>query len=801
MCVTVVALVCCGSRTHYIYRNHTPRLYYFPAMSSSSLQLARRGAFRIAASVVRRPRVAATARAPAAGGQLSSFTSTASSSLAARTSAASRFSAAKLAQRTPASTAEPRLCPPSAAAAFRGFSTETSASESAAAASPNTESHEFQAETKQLLDIVINSLYTDKDVFLRELVSNAADALEKVRYFQTTEGGADTLLEKDAPLEIRISADAAANTITIEDTGIGLTREQMMENLGTIARSGSKAFLADVQGTAASSDVDIIGKFGVGFYAAFMVAKRIQVFSKSATSAAGDPGHVWTSEGVGSYDIAPLDADGPEGDATPARGTRIVLELRDDAAEFVQVERLRSVLRQYSNFVPVPIQLAGERVNTVQAIWASTPSDVSDDEYGEFYRYIANAFDDPRYRLHFRADVPIDMKALFFVPQMHGEKYGMGREEGGVALYSRKVLIDNKAEGILPDWLRFVKGVVDSEDLPLNISRESMQDSALVQKIGTVLTRRFLRFLEENARKDAKAYDEFFQEFGHFLKEGAVTDFDRRADVAKLLRFETSSRGADDDDVLSSFDDYISRCPADQEKIYYLCAPSRELALASPYYENFKRHKTEVLFLYTPIDEFVMGNLGAYDGRQLVSAETGGLDLAKDGGRADMDDDEDDDGDDSDDETAGDDTSGKKKSKSKGRRLNTEEAAEFSEWLKTTLDESLSQVTASNRLVDSPAVLVDHESAAIMRMMRLADQEHKTGGVKTFTPKQKMEFNPGHPIIAHLHEARNKDPELARVVAEQLYDNAVVAAGIMEDPRVMLSRLNDLLLRAMKKDE
>lgn len=687
-------------------------------------------------------------------------------------------------------TATSSPCPSSVLARTLSTASEGHASSGAGgAASGSAQEFEFQAETKQLLDIVINSLYTDKDVFLRELVSNASDALEKVRYLKTTEGMAGKIVDEDMALAISISVDDAAKTITIEDSGVGLSREQMIENLGTIARSGSKAFMADVQGEAGDGDVDIIGKFGVGFYAAFMVAKRIRVYSKAADAAPEDPGHVWTSEGVGSYDISAIDSDDK---AEPMRrGTRIVLELRDDAEEFATAGRLTQILRTYSNFVPFPISLEGEVVNTVQAIWASQPSDVSDEDYAEFYRYVANAFDEPRFRLHFRADVPLDLKALFFVPQMHSEKYGMGRMEPGVSLYSRKVLIDSKAEGLLPDWLRFVRGVVDSEDLPLNISRESMQDSALVKKIGDVLTRRFLRFLADEARKDAAAYDEFFKEFGHFLKEGAVTDFERRGDVGKLLRFESSSR-AEEGDLLSSFDDYISRLPADQESIYYLCAPNRELAESSPYYEVFKRNKTEVLFLYTPIDEFVMGNLAEYDGRKLVSAETGGIDLGKDGGRAGSDG--------SDADSKGDGADNDAEAGANSDRLTNDEANDFSEWLKTTLSESLQEVNASDRLVDSPAILVDHESAAIMRMMRMADQEHKTGGVQAFTPKQKMEINPGHPIIQHLNKTRNSDPELAKLVAEQLYDNATVAAGIMEDPRVMLKNLNAILLKSMDKE-
>ena len=433
----------------------------------------------------------------------------------------------------------------------------------------STDSYAFEAETTQLLDIVINSLYTDKEVFLRELVSNAADALEKLRYLQTAQSDMK-LVDPTKELGITISVDTESTpkTITIQDTGIGMSKEQMIENLGTIARSGSKAFLKENQQEGA---VDIIGKFGVGFYAAFMVASKISVTSRSADASIDGPAHVWTSEGVGSYDITTVDND-----SSISRGTKIVLELREENDHFADDIKLRTILKQYSNFVPFPIELSGNRVNTVQAIWASTPSDVSEDEYNEFYRYVANAFDEPMFKLHFRADVPLDLKALFFVPTMHSEKYGMQRMETGVSLYSRKVLIDSKPDKLLPDWLRFVKGVVDSEDLPLNISRESMQDTALIAKIGTVLTRRFLRLLEEESRKDSSKYNKFFLEFGHFLKEGVVTDFNNKNNIAKLLRFESSSRSKEDDEM-SSFDDYISRCPVEQSTIYYLCAPSRAL--------------------------------------------------------------------------------------------------------------------------------------------------------------------------------------------------------------------------------
>ena len=383
---------------------------------------------------------------------------------------------------------------------------------------------EFQAETKQLLDIVTNSLYTDKEVFLRELISNASDALEKLRHVQAT-NRIPTLLQKEevvdgtdkatttttmttttTPLEIRIDTDEVTSTITITDTGIGMTEQDMIENLGTIARSGSKNFIQELQRQASSEtaaaglDVarGIIGKFGVGFYSVFMIATKVEVRSKSAIlDEQGNevPAVVWTSEGTGTYEIGPLP---PE--LRQDRGTSIVIHLDPDFWYLCDENKLTTILKKYSNFVQFPILINGNRVNTIQAVWSMDPKEVEYDTYVDFYKYIANAIDNPLDILHFRADAPLDVKALFFIPSFHSEKYGMGRMEPGVSLYSRKVLIESKCNDILPDWMRFIKGVVDSEDLPLAISREKPQDSALIAKLKKVLTRKFISHLEKMAK-------------------------------------------------------------------------------------------------------------------------------------------------------------------------------------------------------------------------------------------------------------------------------------------------------------
>ena len=353
---------------------------------------------------------------------------------------------------------------------------------------------EFQAETKQLLDIVTNSLYTDKEVFLRELISNASDALEKLRHLQTT--GA-TIIDSDKNLEIKITLDEVESSITIQDTGIGMTQEELISNLGTIARSGSKNFMAELQNSVNSDGLDvargIIGKFGVGFYSIFMVAREVEVTSQPA---GGGPATVWTSDGTGTYELSPLDDEEVRQD----RGTTIKIFLDSDYWYLLSEPKIEEILTKYSNFVQYPILLNGKRVNTVQAVWAMDPKGVEYDTYVEFYKYIAQAVDDPLDILHFRADAPLEVKALLFIPSFHSEKYGMDRMDPGVSLYSRKVLIESKSPDIVPDWMRFVKGVVDSEDLPLAISREKAQDSALISKLRKALTRKFLSQLEKMAK-------------------------------------------------------------------------------------------------------------------------------------------------------------------------------------------------------------------------------------------------------------------------------------------------------------
>ena len=386
------------------------------------------------------------------------------------------------------------------------------------------ERHEFQAEVKQVLDIVVHSLYTDKEIFVRELVSNASDATEKLRHTQITE---KDIFDADLDLEIQVSADEEAGTITIKDVGIGMTHDELIENLGTIAHSGSKAFLNALKEGGERND-NLIGQFGVGFYSVFMVADSVKVYTRSWQ--ADGQSLCWSSDGSGSYEIEEADDE--------RRGTRIVISLKEEYKDFAKKDRIEEIIKKYSAFVQFPVKVDGEALNTIGAIWLKNKNDITEEEYKEFYKFQAKAFDDPRFWLHFAADAPLEINALLFAPTENMEGFGFGRMEPGVALYCRKVLIDNEPKNLLPDWLRFVRGVVDSADLPLNISRESMQDSSLIQKLNKVITKRFLKTLEEKAKKEPEVYDDFWQSFGLFLKEGVTTDFTHRD---QLLSFYATS--------------------------------------------------------------------------------------------------------------------------------------------------------------------------------------------------------------------------------------------------------------------
>jgi TNF receptor-associated protein 1 len=621
-----------------------------------------------------------------------------------------------------------------------------------------TETKEFQAEVKKLLDIVIHSLYTERDIFVRELISNGADALEKFRHQRLLE---EKVFDSHVPLEITIGVDEKNQTLTITDTGIGMTREELEANLGTIAHSGSNTFLSELA-EAAKKDVSLIGQFGVGFYSVFMAGKKVRVLSRSYIPDA--EGYEWSSDGSGSYTLTP--------EKGLRRGTKIIVELKDDAHEFANEGKIKQIITQYSNFVPFPIKVNGQTVNTVQALWTRNKNEIKEEEYAEFYKFIGNAFDDPQFRLHFTADAPLAINALLFVPKENIERLGFGRMKSGVNLYCQKVLIEQHSENILPEWLRFLKGVVDSEDLPLNISRQALQDSALVAKLKQVLTKRFLKFLGEQARDEAEKYNGFFAEFGIYLKEGATIDYAYRDEIAKLLRFESSKAEAG---KLISFSDYVGRMAEGQKEIYYINGPSRTAAESGPYVEAFRKKDIEIIYTLEPIDDFVMNHLGEFDGKKLISADRADLDLSAIKSTGDA---------------------AEKESESS---LEPEVVKSLTAWIKEALGGRVKEVIVSKRLVDSPAIIVNPDSymtSTMERVMQAARLEK--GEPLQELGSKNLEINTGHPLIRQISLLRGSDEEFARNVIEQVFDNALIQAGLMVDPRKMVERSYKILERATK---
>nr|XP_036870271.1 heat shock protein 75 kDa, mitochondrial [Manis javanica] len=616
--------------------------------------------------------------------------------------------------------------------------------------------HEFQAETKKLLDIVARSLYSEKEVFIRELISNASDALEKLRHKLVSEG--QTLPE----MEIHLQTDAEKGTITVQDTGIGMTQEELVSNLGTIARSGSKAFLDALQDQAEASG-KIIGQFGVGFYSAFMVADRVEVYSRSA--ATGSPGYQWLSDGSGVFEVA---------EASGVRtGTKIIVHLKPDSREFASEARVRDVVTKYSNFISFPLYLNGRRTNTLQAIWMMDAKDVGEQQDEEFYRYIAQAHDKPRYTLRYRTDAPLNIRSVFYVPETKPSLFDVSRELGsGVALYSRKVLIQTKTTDVLPTWLRFIRGVVDSEDIPLNLSRELLQESALIRKLRDLIQQRLIKFFIDQSKKDAEKYAKFFEDYGLFMREGIVTAAEQevKEGIAKLLRYESSALPAGQ---LTSLQDYAGRMRAGTRSIYYLCAPSRHLAEHSPYYEAMKQKNTEVLFCYERFDELTLLHLREFDKKKLISVET---DIVVDHYKE---------------EGSGDGSPA-------GDRLSEKEVEDLMAWMRNALGTRVTNVKVTLRLDTHPAMITVLEMGAarhFLRMQQLAKSQEERAQLLQPT----LEINPRHTLIKKLSQLRDSEPDLAQLLAEQIYENAMIAAGLLDDPRPMVGRLNHLLVKALER--
>lgn len=540
---------------------------------------------------------------------------------------------------------------------------------------------------------------------MRELISNASDALEKFRYTALTNTEESQLAAKDRPLEIRITTDKPQMQLTIQDTGIGMTREELISNLGTIARSGSKSFLEQLKQNSdtAEASSNIIGQFGVGFYSAFIVAQRVEVFTRAATPNA--PGLRWSTDGSGMYEIE--EAENVE------HGTKIVLHLKTDCREYADEDRIRAVIKKYSNFVGSPIILNNKQANEIKPLWLMEPQSITKEQHQDFYRFISNSFDSPRFTLHYNADVPLSIHALLYFPEGKPGLFEMSRDgTTGVALYTRKVLIQSKTEHLLPKWLRFIKGVVDSEDIPLNLSRELLQNSSLIRKLSSVISSRVIRFLQERAKKQPEEYEAFYRDYGLFLKEGIVTSSDtsEKEEIAKLLRFESSQSQTG----RISLDDYYSTVSTEQKDIYYLAAPNRVLAESSPYYESLKKRNELVLFCYEPYDELVLMQLGQFKGKKLVSVEKEMRNDSRDPAKV--------------------------QDFGEGAMIGTE-LDSLIPWLQEQLKGQVTKVKATSRLDTHPCVITVEEMAAARHFIRT--QSHQLPEENRFALLQpELEINP-----------------------------------------------------------
>ncbi|XP_033329171.2 TNF receptor associated protein 1 [Megalopta genalis] len=618
--------------------------------------------------------------------------------------------------------------------------------------------HEFQSETQMLLQIVAKSLYSDKEVFVRELISNASDALEKLRYIRLSDTeAAETAGDRN--LEIHIATDKQNRTLTIQDTGIGMTREELISHLGTIAKSGSKAFLEKLKETQNSGDTSqIIGQFGVGFYSAFMVADKVEVYTKSYKTNA--EGLCWTSDGSGTYEISAAEGVQP--------GTKIVIHLKVDSREFSDEVAINRIINKYSNFVGSPIFVNGKQANIIRPLWMLDPKDITPLQHAEFYRFIGNCFDSPRFVLHYTTDAPLSIRALLYFPEERPGLFDLARDTtSGVSLYSRKILIKSKAENILPKWLRFIKGVVDSEDIPLNLSRELLQNSTLIGKLRSVLTMRVLKFLNERSQKQPADFNSFYREYGLFLKEGIIisTDQKEKEEISKLLRFESSAMPSGE---LVSIPDYCKRIPADQKNIYYLAAPSRVLAEQSPYYESLKKRNVEVLFCYEPYDELVLMHLREFKSYNLISVEKEMREESE-----------------------------SSKSDNLGL-INQDEINNLIAYMRNVLPKKAYDIKITTRLESHPCVVTVKDMASARHFIRT--QSHQIDEEMRYSILQpRFEINPTHPLIKKLSQLIKSDTKLADLLIKQLFMGSMIGAGLIEDSRVLLTSMNELLTLALEK--
>lgn len=625
-----------------------------------------------------------------------------------------------------------------------------------------TETHktkfEFKAETKKLLDILVHSLYTSREIFLRELISNSSDALDKIRF--ESNRGAD-IADKELPLEIKITFDDKKNTITISDTGIGMTRDEMIANIGTIAKSGSEEFLKQLSENKEAVN-NIIGRFGIGFYSVFMVAREVIIKSKSYKI--DEPAVEWTSDGLGDYEISTLEEK-------VNRGTTIEIHLKDDAKEFADKYRLEGIIKKHSNFISFPIYLDKDKVNTIAAIWREPKSAIKKEQYDEFYKFLTYDNDEPFETIHTSVDAPIQFNALLFIPKKSYEFWRWNRDDYGLDLYVRRVLIQHQNKDLLPEYLSFVKGVVDSEDLPLNISRETLQENIIFTKISQSVTSNVLSHLIKVAKDSPERYTDFWKEHGRIFKLGYM-DFANADRYQQLLRFNSSV--SKDEKELVSLEEYIGRMKKDQKEIYYAIGTSREAIDLNPHLEIFKSKGLEVLYLYDPVDEFVVSSIRKhkdFEFKSVDAADLKSLEKFED----------------------------VEKKEDQTEKLSRDDEKHFDSLLarmKDILGDRVTEVKESKRLKGSPATLInpdDTMSSTMQKILKMSNQ-----GMSLPAQKRLMEVNKDHTLIRNILNVFKKNAKDQFIVdtTEQLYESALLLEGNLDDPHKLVNRLNKMLTEA-----
>ena len=618
-------------------------------------------------------------------------------------------------------------------------------------AASSEERHAFKAEMQQLLHIIIHSLYSEREIFLRELISNASDALNKLRFQMQTDSA---VRDPELPLEITLELEQTPPVLTVSDNGVGMTHDELLSTLGTIARSGTLEFVKQLSSTAPDQRMEMIGQFGVGFYSVFMVAGEVTVDTCPADPS--QPAWRWSSDGSGEFTLAPSDRK--------HRGTSIRVALKPDQEEFAKAPRVEAVVKRYSNFIPQPIRLEGRRLNAQEAIWTRARDKIKPEEYNEFYKYVSHDFADPLHTLHLAIDAPVQYNALLFIPPTLTNEVLYSPTGFGLRLYASKVLIQERTQDLLPLYLRFLRGVVDSEDLPLNVSRETVQHNPLMARLRGSLEGRVLRELANLAKGNAESYAKFWRQYGKVLKEGLTgEDQSNQERLLELCRFDSS---AGDEDALSSLKDYVARMQEGQKEIYYFTGPSREAIARNAHLEYFRKKNLEVLYLVDPVDDFVMAQLKDFDGKPFASVDQAQLDtLEQDSAEA----------------------------PAEGPALEGDALEQLLAYIKQTLGEQVSEVKASKRLVDSPACLVtpDGMPGNLQKMMRQMNKDFKG------LPKI-LELNPRHEMLRNMSSILQADAQatVLKELAEQLLENCLLVEGMVEHPEQMVERIQSLMARA-----